>query len=128
FIQLKHLKGPVTDPSAVIPPAGCTILHRRRCPYGEGSTSAIQPLSFATPSMSMPPCFSCRDTAGKSARLRVESCCQYLGSTRIRLITRRPSLFPTPIPAPPLGGLTAFLPSKKERYGLTTFRKVDTNG
>ncbi len=51
------------------------------------------------------------------------------GSTRIRLITRRPSLFPTPIPAPPLVGLAAFLPSfPKERYGLTTFPKVDTNG
>ena len=34
-----------------------------------------------------------------------------------------PSLFPTPIPAPPLVGLTAFLPFwRKERYGLTTFR------
>ena len=51
------------------------------------------------------------------------------GATRIRLITRRPSLFPTPIPAPPLVGLAAFLPFlRKERYGLTTFPKVDTNG
>src|SRR5713101_3056423 len=51
------------------------------------------------------------------------------GATRIRLMTRRPSLFPTPIPAPPLVGLAAFLPFlRKERYGLTTFPKVDTNG
>src|SRR6266478_7827683 len=49
------------------------------------------------------------------------------GATRIRLMTRRHSLFPTPIPAPPLGGLAAFLPFlRKERYGLTTFPKVDT--
>ena len=50
------------------------------------------------------------------------------GSTRIRLMTRRHSLFPTPIPAPPLVGLAAFLPSKKERDGLTTFHKVDPDG
>jgi hypothetical protein len=54
---------------------------------------------------------------------------QTTGATRIRLITRRPSLFPTPLPTPPWVGLTAFLPFlRKERYGLTTFRKVDTNG
>jgi hypothetical protein len=51
------------------------------------------------------------------------------GATRIHPITGRRSLFPTPIPAPPLVGLTASLPSfQKERYGLTTFHKVDTNG
>src|SRR6266568_6948977 len=51
------------------------------------------------------------------------------GATRIRLITRRPSLFPTPLPAPPSVGLTTSLPSlRKERYGLTTFRKVDPKG
>jgi hypothetical protein len=51
------------------------------------------------------------------------------GSTRIRLMTRRHSLFPTPIPALPLVGLAAFLPFwRKERYGLTTFHKVDKNG
>src|SRR4029453_14792233 len=50
------------------------------------------------------------------------------GATRILPITRRPSLFPTPLPAPPLVGLLAFLPFKKERYGLTTFRKVDKDG
>ena len=49
-------------------------------------------------------------------------------ATRIRPITGRPSLFPTPLPAPPLVGLTAFLPHLEERYGLTTFHKVDTNG
>jgi len=44
------------------------------------------------------------------------------GATRILPITRRHSLFPTPIPAPPLVGLTAFLPFlRKEQYGLTTF-------
>src|SRR5215813_277815 len=35
-------------------------------------------------------------------------------ATRIRPATGRPSLFPIPIPAPPLVGLTAFLPSRKE--------------
>src|SRR5205823_13419292 len=54
--------------------AGCTILHRSRCPYGEGSTSGTKPPTFATPSVPIPPRFSCRDTAGKSARLRVGSC------------------------------------------------------
>src|SRR2546426_7617559 len=34
-------------------------------PYGEGSTSAEKPPSFATPSLSILPAFSCRDTAGK---------------------------------------------------------------
>lgn len=51
------------------------------------------------------------------------------GATRIHPITGRRSLFPTPIPAPPSVGLTAFLPSfQKERYGLTTFHKADTDG
>ena len=51
------------------------------------------------------------------------------GSTRIRLITGRHSLFPTPIPTSSLVGLTAFLPFlRKERYGLTTFHKVDKDG
>ena len=50
-------------------------------------------------------------------------------ATRIRPTTGRPSLFPTPIPAPPSVGLTAFLPFvRKERYGLTTFHKVDIDG
>jgi hypothetical protein len=49
-------------------------------------------------------------------------------ATRIRPITRRPSLFPTPLPASSSVGLAIFLPSEKERYGLTTFHKVDTNG
>jgi len=51
------------------------------------------------------------------------------GATRIRPITGQRSLFPTPIPAPPSVDLTTFLPSfRKERYGLTTFPKVDTDG
>jgi hypothetical protein len=50
------------------------------------------------------------------------------GATRILPITMRHSLFPTPLPAPPLVGLMAFLPFKKERYGLTTFRKIDKDG
>ena len=50
-------------------------------------------------------------------------------ATRIHPVTGRRSLFPTPIPAPPLDGLTAFLPSfRKERYGLTTFHKVNRDG
>jgi len=51
------------------------------------------------------------------------------GATRIRPTTGRPSLCPTPIPAPPSVGLTAFLPSfREERYGLTTFHTVDKDG
>jgi hypothetical protein len=50
------------------------------------------------------------------------------GATRILLMTRRHSLFPTPLPAPPVVGLATCLPFKKERYGLTTFRKVDKDG
>jgi len=50
------------------------------------------------------------------------------GATRILPITRRHSLFPTPIPAPPSIGLAASLPRVEEQYGLTTFRKVDTDG
>ena len=49
------------------------------------------------------------------------------GAPRIRPITGQHSLF-HPIPAPPLVSLTAFLPFKQERYGLTTFHKVDKNG
>ena len=50
-------------------------------------------------------------------------------ATRIRPVTGRPSLFPTPIPASPLVGLTVSLPSfQKERYELTTFPKVDKDG
>jgi len=48
---------------------------------------------------------------------------------RIRPTTGRHALFPTPIPASPSVSLTASLPSlQKERYGLTTFHKVDTDG
>jgi len=50
-------------------------------------------------------------------------------TTRIRPATGRHSLFPTPIPASPSVSLTASLPSfQKERYGFTTFHKVDSNG
>jgi hypothetical protein len=48
---------------------------------------------------------------------------QTTSATRIHPITEWPSLFPTPIPAPPSIGLAASLPFwRKERYGLTTFR------
>jgi hypothetical protein len=50
-------------------------------------------------------------------------------ATRIRPATGRHSLFPTPIPASPLVGLATSLPSfRKERYGFTTFRKVNKDG
>ena len=68
-----------------------------------------------TPSGSLPAC-----AAGDVA--------QTTGATRIRSITERRSLFPTPLPPPPWVGLTAFLPHLEGRYGLTTFHKVDTNG
>ena len=42
--------------------------------------------------------------------------------------TGRRSLFPTPLPALPLVGLTTVLPRSEEQYGLTTFRKVDPKG
>src|SRR5262249_49779205 len=52
-----------------------------------------------------------------------------IGAPRIRPIPGRPSLFPTPLPASPSGGLTAFLPVlRQERYGLTTFHTVDKDG
>ena len=50
------------------------------------------------------------------------------GATRIHPLTGRPALFPTPLPALPSVDLTAFLPFKKEQYGLTTFHTVDTHG
>jgi hypothetical protein len=54
---------------------------------------------------------------------------KHIGATRIRPITGQPSLFPTPLPASPSVGLTAFLPVlRQERYGLTTFHKVDKDG
>jgi hypothetical protein len=61
---------PCERPVSIKKHAGCTILDAGRCPCGEGSTSGTQPPSFATPSVPIPPWFSCRDTAGKSARLR----------------------------------------------------------
>ena len=48
-------------------------------------------------------------------------------ATRIRPMPGRPSLFPTPRPAPPVVGLTACLPGQ-ERSGLTTFRTVAPPG
>ena len=69
-----------------------------------------------TPQRSLPACAS-GDVAKR------------IGATRIRPITGRPSLFPTPLPASPSVGLTAFLPGlRQERYGLTTFHKVDKDG
>ena len=68
-----------------------------------------------TPPGSLPACAS-GDVASTS------------GAPRILPITRRHALFPTPRPAPPLVGLMAFRPFKKERYGLTTFRKVAKDG
>jgi hypothetical protein len=53
---------------------------------------------------------------------------QTTGATRIHPITGRPSLFPTPLPALPLVGLTASLPHMEEHYGLTTFRQVAPKG
>jgi hypothetical protein len=61
---------PCAGPVSMKNQAGCTIRDAGRCPCGEGSTSAEKPPSFATPSVSSPPGFSCRDTAGKSARWR----------------------------------------------------------
>jgi len=50
-------------------------------------------------------------------------------ATRIRPITGRCSLFLTPLPAPSLVGLATFLPFlREERYGFTTFHKVDKDG
>ena len=46
------------------------------------------------------------------------------GATRIRLITKRPSLFPTPIPAPPWVGLAAFLPFARSETGLPRSARV----
>ena len=134
------------DPSGVIQPAGCTILDARWFPpqlHGVGRVQLTRSLGVMgkvapveqrhrhlqhllhqfsrgsraeTPQGSLPACAS-----GHVASTT--------GATRIRPITGRHSLFPTPIPAPPLVGLTASLPClRKGRYGLTTFHKVDTDG
>src|SRR5215467_13129915 len=51
------------------------------------------------------------------------------GATRIHPTPGRRSLFPTPLPASPSVGLTAFFPVlRQERYGLTTFHKVAPKG
>jgi hypothetical protein len=105
------------------------MLDRSRCPYGEKVAPVehihrhLQHLLYRflrgsraeTPQGSLPACAS-----GDVARTT--------GATRILPITRRPSLFPAPIPAPPSVGLAASLPVLQEQYGLTTFRKVDTDG
>src|SRR5215470_19244548 len=106
---------PCDGPVSSLPPAGCTILQSSRCPHGEGSTSGashrhLQHLLYRflpgsraeTPSGSLPAC-----AAGDVA--------QTTGATRIHPITGRPSLFPTPLPALPLVGLTAFLPHVEEQ-------------
>jgi hypothetical protein len=50
-------------------------------------------------------------------------------ATRVRPATGRHSLFLTPLPASSLVGLATFLPFlRRERYGFTTFRRVDKNG
>ena len=108
----------------MIPPAGCTILQRSRCPHGEGSTSGTShrhsqhllyrflPGSRAeTPQGSQPACAS-GDVA-----------------TRIRPITGRPSLFPTPLPAPPSVGLTTSLPSlRRSDTGLPRSTRLTRMG
>ena len=114
---------PCEGPVSMKKPAGYTIRDSSRCPYGEGSTSGtihrhLQHLLYRflrgsraeTPQGSQPACAS-GDVA-----------------TRIRPMTGWPSLFPTPLPALPLVGLTTSLPPVKEQYGLTTFHKVDTKG
>jgi hypothetical protein len=68
-----------------------------------------------TPQGSLPTCAS-----GDVARTT--------GATRIHPITGWPSLFPTPLPAPPSVDLAASLPVLQEQYGLTTFRQVDKDG
>ena len=70
-----------------------------------------------------------RDSRAETPQGSQPACASGDVAPRIRPITGRPSLFPTPLPAPPSVGLTTSLPSfRKERYGLTTFRTVDKNG
>ena len=123
---LKHLKGRVKDPSAVIQPAGCTILHVGRFPDGEGSTSGTKPPTFATPSIPIPPLFSCRDTRWKSARFRGGSCCLTAQSLSTSLQGGLRLLHP-PLPAALSACLAARFPWW-ENYGLTTFRLCTRTG
>src|SRR5215813_10136573 len=70
-----------------------------------------------------------RDSRAETPQGSQPACASGDVATRIRPITGRPSLFPTPLPAPPSVGLTTSLPSfRTERYGLATFHKVDTHG
>jgi len=64
FIRLKHLKGRVKDPSAVVEPAGCTILHRRRCPCGEEQPTRL-PSSWCKSSHVSCPDQTCSDTTSR---------------------------------------------------------------
>ena len=112
----------------MIQPAGCTILHRSRCPYGEGSTSGtrhrhLQHLLYRflrgsraeTPQGSLPACAS-GDVA-------------HPGATRIHPITGWPSLFPTPLPAPPSVGLAASLPVlRRSNTGLPRSARLTRMG
>jgi hypothetical protein len=69
-----------------------------------------------------------RDSRAETPQGSQPACASGDVATRIRSITERHSLFPTPLPALPWVGLAASLPFKKEQYGLTTFRKVDKDG
>jgi hypothetical protein len=69
-----------------------------------------------------------RDSRAETPQGSQPACASGDVATRIRSITERPSLFPTPLPALPLVGLAASLPFLPEQYGLTTFRKVDKDG
>ena len=50
------------------------------------------------------------------------------GATRIRLMTRRPSLFPTPIPALPSAPLTIRFPQVRRSAGLPRSASVPLDG
>src|SRR5262244_2875361 len=69
-----------------------------------------------------------RDSRAETPQGSQPACASGDVATRIRSITERHSLFPTPLPALPWVGLAASLPFKKEQYGLTTFRKGDRDG
>jgi len=78
-------------------------------------------------------CRFLRDSRAETPQGSLPACAsgdvaQTTGATRIHPTTGWPSLFPTPLPAPPSVDLAASLPVLQEQYGLTTFRKVDTDG
>jgi len=98
-------------------------------PLRGSSTSGASPPTFATPSLSILTAFSCRDTAGKSARLRVESCCLSNRRNPYPSNYRTAFAFSHPHTRTAVGWPCAFLPFlRKERYGLTTFHKIDKDG